>query len=108
MEKVKKSDDEIHKWIDKQMKGSSVTVVLIGAETSTRPHINYEIIQSHKTKNGMLGIYIHNLKDPTRRPIRGRQPIRQVEIHGFGRAVIKYPTYDWVSDDGYTDLGGLD
>ena len=59
----KKGEDAIHKWIDEQLKGTSVTVVLIGAETSTRKYVDYEITESHKKGNGMLGIYIHNMKD---------------------------------------------
>ena len=36
-EEVKlKTPEVIRKWIDKQLEGTSVTVVLIGAETSTR------------------------------------------------------------------------
>ena len=43
-ESIKKKDTEtIRAWIDKQMKGTSVTVVLIGKETSTRDHVDYEI-----------------------------------------------------------------
>ena len=33
-EEVKKGADAIRKWIDQQMEGTSVTVVLIGANTS--------------------------------------------------------------------------
>jgi len=40
-EEVKKKGDEaIKKWIDDQLKGTSVTVVLIGAETSTRQYVD--------------------------------------------------------------------
>jgi hypothetical protein len=102
----KKSDDEIHKWIDKQMKGSSVTVVLIGAQTSTREHVDYEIIQSHKTKNGMLGIYIHNLKDSDKKTdTKGANPFDKWKFKDSDGNVVKYPTYDWVNDDGYNKMG---
>jgi len=59
----KKGDAAIKEWIDKQLKGTSVTAVLIGAETSTRKYVGYEIEQSFNKGNGLLGIYIHNLKD---------------------------------------------
>ena len=36
----------VHSWIDKQLEGTSVTVVLIGAETLNRPFVQYEICQS--------------------------------------------------------------
>ena len=59
----KKGNPAIEKWIDDQLKGTSVTVVLIGAQTSTREYVGYEIKQSHVKGNCMLGIYIHSMKD---------------------------------------------
>ena len=58
----KKQDSEIEKWIDNQLDGTSVTVVLIGSTTAGRKWINYEITSSHKKGNGLLGIYVHNQK----------------------------------------------
>jgi len=40
-----------------------VTVVQIGTDTAGKKWIKYEIESSHKKGNGMLGIYIHNIKD---------------------------------------------
>src|SRR5215218_5939638 len=63
-EEIKKGGDAaIKKWIDGQLSGTSVTVVLIGSETSNREYIKYELEQSWKKGNGILGIYIHNIKD---------------------------------------------
>ena len=63
-EEVKKKGDEAIKHrIDRQLEGTSVTAVLIGAETSKRKYVQYEIIQRHNKENGILGVYIHNLKD---------------------------------------------
>lgn len=63
-ETVKKSGDAaIKKWIDDQLDGRSCTVVLIGKDTANRKWINYEIDKSWKDGKGVLGIYIHNLKD---------------------------------------------
>jgi MTH538 TIR-like domain (DUF1863) len=74
-EEVKKKDTAtIHRWIDRQMAGTSVTVVLIGAQTATRPHVKYEIEQSVAQKKGLLGIRIHKLKDQNQlTPIVGGQ-----------------------------------
>ena len=48
-EKVKKQSDlAIEAWIDNQLKGTSVTVVLIGADTAGKKWINYEIKRSHE------------------------------------------------------------
>src|SRR3989337_845699 len=63
-EKVERQGKEaIQRWIDKQLEGTSVTVVLIGAETNERKYVDYEIEQSRKRDNGLLAIYIHKLKD---------------------------------------------
>jgi hypothetical protein len=35
----------------------------IGAETSSRDWVKYEIKRSFGRGNGMLGIYLHNIKD---------------------------------------------
>lgn len=109
-EKVKRKDTEsIHKWIDEQMKGTSVTVVLIGAETSTREHVGYEIQQSHKLKKGMLGIYIHNVKDENgKTDTKGANPFGNWQVETDGKKVLfsaLYPTYDWTADDGRTNMG---
>ena len=63
-ETVKKGGDKaIQKWIDEQLNGRSCTVVLIGNETAERKWIKYEIENSWNNSKGVLGIYVHNLKD---------------------------------------------
>ena len=53
-----KNDDAIKRMIDKGLEGTSVTVVLIGKETSDRKWVRYEIKESYKKGNGLLGVYI--------------------------------------------------
>ena len=60
---VKTGDAAIQKWIDGQTSGKSCTVVLIGSATANRKWIDYEIKNSWGARNGLVGIYIHNLKD---------------------------------------------
>ena len=60
---TKGGDAAIKKWIDDQLKGRSCTIVLIGSNTAGRKWINYEIEKSWNDGKGVLGIYIHNLKD---------------------------------------------
>lgn len=63
-EKIKeKGDDAVYDWIDEQLIGTSVTAVLIGAETSNRKFVKYELQQSYARGNKIIGIYIHNIKD---------------------------------------------
>ncbi|HDH91400.1 MAG TPA: TIR-like domain-containing protein, partial [Candidatus Aenigmarchaeota archaeon] len=45
-EKLKRQGDlAIKRWINSQLKGTSVTVVLIGAETFMRRWVRYEIVK---------------------------------------------------------------
>ena len=105
----KKGDGAIKRWINKQLEGTSVTVVLIGAETSERKYVIYEIKQSYKKGNGLLGIYIHKLKDKDGKvDYKGKNPFDNLYIERNGRKVYLseiYPTYDWVDDDGYNNFG---
>lgn len=63
-EDVKKGGDKaIQNWIDTQIKGKSVAIILIGENTAGRKWINYEIEKSWNDGKGVFGIYVHNLKD---------------------------------------------
>lgn len=108
-EEVKrKGDESIKKWIDKQLDGTSVTAVLIGAETSKREYVRYEISQSHKRGSGLLGIYINKVKDSSgKTDVKGNNPFDYWYItkNGQRRYLSEiYKTYDWVDDDGYNNL----
>lgn len=60
---TKGGEKAIKKWIDGQLEGRSCTIVLIGEKTAGRKYIKYEIEESWNSGKGVLGIYIHNLKD---------------------------------------------
>lgn len=63
-ETVKRGGDAaIKNWINGQLSGKSVAVVLIGEKTAGRKWINYEIKTAWESGKGVLGIYVHNLKD---------------------------------------------
>jgi len=94
-EAKKKGEKAVQKLIDDALVGTTVTVVLIGSETSSRKWVNYEIDQSEKRGNGLLGVYIHKTKDlDGDTAAKGKNPLAS-----------KYKTYDWIDDDGYTNLG---
>lgn len=58
-EEVKeKTDAKIREWIDNQMAKRSCLVVLIGATTSGRKWINYEIEKAYELNKGIVGIYM--------------------------------------------------
>lgn len=109
-EEVKrKQKSEIERWIDKQLDGTSVTVVLIGSNTAGRPWIDYEITASHKKGNGLLGIYIHNKENSQgQKGMKGKNPFDNWSITRNGEKIPLsklYPTYDWVDDNGYKNMG---
>ncbi len=58
-----KSDTAIKQLIDDGLENTTVTVIMIGAKTSGRKYINYEINQSLERGNGLVGMQIHHLKD---------------------------------------------
>lgn len=98
----------IEKWIDDQLTGTSVTVVLIGSETYNRPWVRHEIKRSYELGKGILGIYIHNVKDPQLgTDSKGMNPLDYWKINRNGSKVPLsnlFKTYDWVRDDGYNNL----
>lgn len=64
-EEIKRGGDlAIKNWIDKNLQGKSCLVVLIGTETHKSNWVNYEIQQAWRNGLGVMGVYIHNLKDP--------------------------------------------
>jgi Thoeris protein ThsB, TIR-like domain len=56
-------EDAIKRWINGQLDGTSCAIVLIGTGTAGRKWINYEIEKAWNDGKGVLGVYIHNLKD---------------------------------------------
>lgn len=109
-ESVKRAGrDAVERWIDRQLDGSSVTVVLIGAGTADREYVQYEIARSHERGNGLLGVYVDRCADRFgRTSMRGDNPFGRLWMqNGYRRTYLSqlYPTYDWVADRGYDNLG---
>jgi len=59
----KQGEKAIQKWIDEQLTGTSVTVVLVGANTHKSKWVKYEIEQSIARGNGLLTIDISKIAD---------------------------------------------
>lgn len=110
-EKVKKQGNSaVCNWIDKQLEGTSVTVVLIGKETLNRKFVQYEIIKSIERGNAIIGVYVHRLK--------GFKPNYSLDKCDKHTIIGKYSNgnpiyfddicdgiYDYRLDDGYNNLG---
>ena len=98
----------IGKWIEDQLRGTSVTVILFGAETYSREWVLHEIKRSHELGKGILAIDIHSVRDPQLgADAQGRNPLDYWSADAGG---VKTPfsriyrTYDWVRDDGYHNM----
>lgn len=77
----RRGDAAIRAWIEKQLKGRSCTVVLIGRETASRKWVDYEIKRSWNLGKGVLGIYIHKLKNQQGKSDRkGANPFRGIRV----------------------------
>lgn len=100
-EDVKRQGEQaIKNFINGGLRNSGVTVVLIGAETSQRKYVKYEIERSDAENKGMLGIYIHGLRDMDRNlGLKGENPFSKVSLSKT------YPTYNWVTDNGAANFG---
>ena len=87
-------DEAIEEWIDGQLKGTSVTVVLVGKKTCDSKWVKYEIEKSEDVGNGLLGIDISKIKD-----LDGNTTDR------CGKIPEGYIFYLWNRDDGYNNMG---
>ncbi len=90
----RKGDTAIKSWIDNQLNGTSVTVVLVGAETCNSRWVKYEIEKSIEIGNGLLGIDVSKIKD-----LQGNTSDR------CGKIPKGYNFYLWNNDDGYNNMG---
>lgn len=112
-ETVKKGGDAaIEKWIADEMSGKSCIVVLVGSDTANRKWINHEIIKGWDAGKGIVGIYIHGLKDSKgNTSSKGDNPFDYI---GYGdtekklSSIVKCHTptgsssqdkYDWIKEN---------
>jgi hypothetical protein len=107
-----KDDNSIRRWIDGQLDYTSVTVVLIGAETASRRWVLYEIEKSYEKGNGLLGLRIHSIKDQKGSTSScGTNPFEKVRAKGLAATFYNetlaqsVKCYDWVLNDGRNNLG---
>jgi hypothetical protein len=105
-EEVKeKGNDSIKKWIDDNMKNRSCVVVLIGEDTANSDWVTYEISKAWNDGKGLLGIYIHNLKDSNSDiGKKGRNPFDNLQLKS-GKKLSEFITcYNPNSNDVYNDI----
>jgi hypothetical protein len=106
-EKIEREGDAaIKRWIQDQLKNTTATVVLIGAETATREWVLYEIRESWKRGNAIIGVRIHGIKDDeSKTDSFGANPLDAVKFEDGKTFSTVCKTYDWVTDKGREHLG---
>lgn len=106
----RQGDQAVYRWIDRQLEGTSVTVVLIGSETLNRPFVQYEICESLKRRNAVIGVHISGIKDlRTSATTHKGNPHTVIGYYSDDSPVyfdnICDGLYDYTSQDGYKNLG---
>ncbi len=80
---TKGGDAAIRRWINQQMSGKSCAIILIGANTSGRKWIKYEIEKAWNDGKGVVGIYIHNLRASNGdQSAKGANPFYSFTVNG--------------------------
>ena len=103
----REGENAIKRWIDEQLEGTTVTVVLIGTKTNKSKWVRYEIKQSCELGNGILGIHIHKIKDQNGlSDDSGSTDFGEIctKNGNCGEFDKLFDVYDWKDDDGYTHL----
>ena len=96
--------------INDGLKGTSVTVFLLGAETAGRKWVRYELQKSCENGNGLLAVYIHQIKNLSGLTSqRGANIMDQFHVtDGQGNKKLLssiYKSCDWKDNEGYKNFG---
>lgn len=94
-EEVKrKGDQAIKNWIADEMAYKTAVVVLIGAQTASRPWVLYEIEKAWNDKRGLVGVRIHGLADNSgKTDSAGANPFEKIKLSN-GKTIGDYvPVY---------------
>ncbi len=105
-EEIKKGGQSaIQNWIDNNIARSECVVVLIGENTYQSDWVNYEIRKAWDDRKGLVGIFIHNLKDPRYGTSNiGKNPFEEIGLKN-GKKLSEYisvynpdvDAYNWIA-----------
>jgi hypothetical protein len=106
-EKIERQGEAgIKRWIQDQLKNTTVTAVLIGAETASRDWVLYEVRESWKRGNAIVGVRIQGIKDQdSKTDSFGVNPLDVVKFEDGTALSTVCRTYDWVAHNGREHLG---
>lgn len=106
-EKLKRQGDRVvQNWIDRQMVGCGVLVVLIGPYTYQRRWVRYEIEKAYSDRMGIIGVSLHGMRRPNSILTKavGPSPFEYAKV---GTVLFKpeFPIYSWIGSDGQNNMG---
>jgi hypothetical protein len=87
-------DPAIRAWVDRQLRDTTVTVVLVGASTDESRWVGYELEESLRRRNGIITVDISSIPDPCKPPATA-----------CALRVKRAPHYRWDADNGEFNLG---
>ena len=101
------SPEALRRLINQELEGTSVTVVLIGSHTWQRRWVRYEIFQSVRRANRILGIHINSIKgrDKLTKDL-GPNPFNNMGLEFNANGLTARP-YEWTNGGWYynPDIG---
>lgn len=101
------NDEALKRFLRDGLKNTSVTCVLVGAQTSLRRWVRYEILRSFMCGNGLLAIHIDSIRslDGTLRP-RGANPFDALAFYVDGERLrfTEYTSNGWEHSE---DVGSI-
>lgn len=108
-ERMKRDGDEmIERWIDKQLTGTTVTVVLIGSETLDSSYVQYAIKKSYERGNAIIALKIGKIKNLSQQTSISQSAVKIVGKKSDGELLwldeIIDGEYDFIKNDGYNNL----
>lgn len=95
-EDVKKGGNAaIEKWIDQQLAGRTCTIVLVGAETASRPWVQHEIAKSWNKGMAVMGVRVNKLLNSQGQAgSAGDNPFDKVTLKSGARLSTLVKLYD--------------
>ena len=101
----KRGGNSLNSMIDRELDGTSVTVVLIGHKTYELDYVDYAISESCSRGNAIVGVKIDKLLDlGGSYDVAGKNPLAKFRINERETLSDIFDTYDWIKDDGETNL----
>ena len=106
-EAKKEGEIAMKRMINAEIKGSSVTAVLIGSETYARRWVRYEIMKSVEKGNLVLGVHINSFADRNRvTKVQGPNPFDyqglEISADGMKGRPTEWLGGEWIYDSDFS------